>query len=42
VANHIRTALSSLTVILPGLSLLLLLSIVLSLHPCLNHTGPVP
>src|SRR5215210_1398105 len=42
VANHITTALSSLTVILPGLAPLLLLSIVLSLHPCLNHTWPVP
>jgi hypothetical protein len=42
VANHIRTALSSLTVVLPGLALLLLLPIVLSVHPCLNHTCPAP
>ena len=41
VANHIRTVLSDLTVILPGL-VLLLLPIVLSLHPCLNHTCPAP
>ena len=40
VTNHIRTALSSLTVILPGLALLL--PIVLSLHPCLNHACPAP
>jgi hypothetical protein len=40
VANHIRTALSSLTVVLPGLALLL--PIVLSLHPCLNHTCLAP
>src|SRR5215204_5116432 len=42
VANHIRTALSSLTVILPGLALLLLLPMVLSLHPCRPHTCPAP
>jgi hypothetical protein len=43
VANHIRTALCSLTGILPALALLFpLLPIVLSLHPCLNHTCPAP
>src|SRR5215217_6133427 len=42
VANHVRTALSSLRVLLPRLALLLLLLLVLSLHPCLNHTCPAP
>src|SRR5215211_27904 len=42
VANHTRTALCSPTVILLGLALLLLLllPIVLSLHPFLDHTCP--
>src|SRR5215212_8916461 len=42
VANHIRTALSSLTVIPTGLAPLLLLPIVLSLHPSRTHTCPAP